>query len=80
MGKVAKFEVVLNNPTGIYHPGDTLTGQVELKVQEDIHIHGQYLLYHLSAYMYKCRGQMAVSAHFTSKHILPFGFAGHYCT
>ena len=42
MGKVLRFEVHLNNPTGIYHPGDVVSGQVSLKVAKDIPIYGKF--------------------------------------
>ncbi len=41
MGKVVRFDITLGNPTGIYHPGDILAGQVSLKAREDIPVHGE---------------------------------------
>lgn len=40
MSKVIKFDVNLSNPTGIYRPGDVLSGTVSIKVREDIHVNG----------------------------------------
>ncbi len=39
--KVSRFDVTLNSPTGVYHPGDTLSGVVAVKVQEDIRVNGE---------------------------------------
>ena len=36
-----KYEIVLHNPTGIYKPGDQVTGHVALKILEDIPLHGE---------------------------------------
>lgn len=41
MDNLLKFDVNLNNPTGIYHPGDTLSGQVIIKVKDEIPLYGK---------------------------------------
>ena len=43
--KLLKFEVGLDNPIGIYQPGDVLQGRVSVKAAEDIPVHGQYISY-----------------------------------
>lgn len=48
MGKLLRFEICLNNPTGIYHPGDTLQGHVILKVKEDIPLYGKPPIHFIS--------------------------------
>ena len=44
MSKIIKFDVTLNNPTGIYHPGDVLSGTVSVKVREDIPCNGKWTI------------------------------------
>ena len=41
MSKILKFDVTLNHPTGIYHPGDPLSGTINLKIRDDIPCYGK---------------------------------------
>ena len=42
MGKLRRFDVLLDNPTGIYSPGDVLSGQVIVSTAEEIPVHGEW--------------------------------------
>lgn len=35
------YDLILDNPTAIYHPGDLVSGRVVLKLQDDIPLHGK---------------------------------------
>lgn len=37
------YDLILDNPTGIYHPGDQLSGRVVIKIQDDIPLYGVQL-------------------------------------
>lgn len=41
MGKVEKFDIALSNTSGVYRPGDTLSGQVILRLDEEASIYGK---------------------------------------
>ena len=41
--KLLRFEVSLDNPIGIYQPGDLLQGRVSVKAAEDIPVHGKFI-------------------------------------
>lgn len=35
------LDLILDNPTGIYHPGELIVGKVVVKVQEEIRLNGK---------------------------------------
>lgn len=45
MGKVEKFDIALSNTSGVYRPGDTLSGQVILRLDEEASIYGKTTIY-----------------------------------
>ena len=38
MGKLQKFEIALDNPTGVYYAGQTVTGHVEVQLSESMNM------------------------------------------
>lgn len=36
-----KYDIVLDNPTAIYRPGDVLRGRVAIKTQQDLPLDGE---------------------------------------
>ena len=39
--KVTAFEITLTNPTGIYHPGDIVSGSLIVNLREDVKMNGR---------------------------------------
>lgn len=44
MGKKEVFLVVLDNPQGIFYPGQTVSGRVELQLFDDLKVTGNVIL------------------------------------
>ena len=54
---VARFDIVLDNPMGIYHPGDLVIGRTELTLLEDVPIEGEHLQL-MQLIIYNCPASM----------------------
>ena len=45
--QVTRFDITLDNPLGIYRPGELLSGVVDVKVKEDTRVNGGYISSHI---------------------------------
>ena len=41
MGKLNKFQVLLNNPRGVFYPGEVVAGNVVVDLKEEMKMRGK---------------------------------------
>ena len=41
MGKLNKFQVLLNNPRGVFYPGEIVSGNVIVDLKEEMKMRGK---------------------------------------
>ena len=42
MGKLRKFQILIDNPKGVFYPGEVVTAQVVLEVKEEMKLRGRF--------------------------------------